>query len=363
MPNPLFTVPWEECVLQPRRDAALEGFVKRETGMPSPMTPYLAGCPWLVRAMVRLSFDHGLLVRLSSELAELIALVVSQEHSCRFCYAVSRAMMRIHGMSESRVEELEGKLGGAGLEPRQSAALAFARRMARSAPLVGAEDRERLLATGFSRDECREIAFAVSFVAFANRVATIPAIPPEGLEKLPDRWLTRLMRPLIARPPAARAARGKPTPLAAPPQGPHAQVIRAFEGSPIAPALAQVLDEAWASPILTRRCKALLFAVVAQALECRLAAAAIEPLLAAEGLAPGEIAQTLSHLDAPVLTPVERALLGFARETVWYQPAPLQRRARAVSRQLSAEQFVEAVGILALANAMCRLAAAVVNES
>ncbi len=362
MPSPLLSVPWEECLLPPRRDAALESFVKREMGVDSPATPYLAACPWLVRAMVRLSYDRGLLIRLERELADLIALVVSQEHSCRFCYAVSRAMLRIQGMSEARVEELEGRLARSELTARQNAALVFARRMSRSAPPVGAADRARLAEAGFGAEEIREIAYVVSFVAFANRVATIPAIPPQGLEKMPDRWLTRLLRPLIAKTIAAHTGPGTPVALSAAPQGPHARVIGAFDGSPIAPALSRVLDEAWTSPILTRRCKALLFAVVAQALDCRMAASAIAPLLAAEGLAQGELEKVLSHLDAPLLTPTERALLGFARETVWYQPASIQRRARALRDRISDEELTEAVGVLSLANALCRLAAAVVEE-
>lgn len=349
-------------MLPPRRDAALETFVKRETGGASPATPYLAACPWVVRAMVRLSFDRGLLVRLELQLAELITLVVSQEHSCRFCYAVSRAMLRIHGMSEARVEALEGRLSRSDFTPRENAALAFARRMSRSAPVVGARDRQSLRDAGFSSEEIREIAYVVAYGAFANRVATIPAIPPYGLETMPDRWLVRLMRPLIAKTLAAHTGPGAAIPVGATSaQGPHAALIRAFDGSPIAPALAQALAEAWASPILTRRCKALLFAVVAQALECRISAAAIGPALANEGFSSGEIARLLSHLDAPQLTPVERDLLGFARETVWYQPARIQRRARALRDQLSDEQLTEAVGVLALANALCRLAAAVVE--
>jgi AhpD family alkylhydroperoxidase len=362
MPSPLLTVPWEECVLPPRRDRALESFVKRETGVASPTTPYLAACPWLVRAMVQLSFNHGLLVRLRLELAELISLVVSQEHSCRFCYAVSRAVLRIHGMSEARVEALEGRLSRSEFTASDNAALAFARRMSRSAPLVGSEDRRRLIEAGFSPEEIREIAYVVSYTAFANRVATIPAIPPYGVEAMPDRWFIRLMRPLIAKILAAHTGHGVLMPRMDSVEGPHAVVIQAFAGSPIARALTQALAEAWGSPILTRRCKALLFGVVAQALDCRLSAAAIEPLFASEGLAPAEIAQTLSHLDAPMLTPVERMLLGFARETVWYQPGPIQRRARALRGQLSDEQFTEAVGVLALANALCRLAAAVGEE-
>lgn len=363
MPSPLLTVPWEECVLPARRDPDLESFVKRETGVASPATPYLAACPWLVRAMVRLSFDRRLLVRLELELAELIALVVSQDQSCRFCYAASRAMLRIHGMSEARVEALEAKLGGTELTARQNAALAFARRMSRSAPLVGERDRRQLAEAGFDAEEIREIAYVVAYMVLANRVATISAIPPYGLEKMPDSWLVRLMRPLISRTLAAHAGKGEPASGAAPGEGPHAIVIEAFRGSPIAPALAQALAEAWGSPILTRRCKALLFAVVAQALQCRFSAAAIGPVLRAEGLAPGEIEQVLSHLDSPALTPAERSLLGFARETVWYQPAQIQRRARSLRGKLSDEELTEAIGVLAFANALCRLASAVAADA
>lgn len=362
MPNPLLTVPWEDCVVPPLRDPGLERYVKRQMGMPSPATPYLAACPWLLRAMVELTYDHGLLSRLDSGLADLIALVVSQEHSCRFCYAVSRAVLRVRGMSEARLEELEDRLSRLDVAPGERAALAFARRMSRSTPLVGAEDRAQLAAAGFGRDERLEIAFVVAYLVFANRVATILAIPPYGLEKMPDRWLARLARPLIARILAAHTSRGEPTPMPAAPKGPHAGLIQAFAGSPIAPRLTQVLDEAWASPLLTRRCKALLFAVVGQALGCPRTAAAMTPVLVADGLPTAEIGQLLSHLHSPALTPTERALLGFARETVWYQPAGIQRRARALREELGAPPLLEAIGVLALANALCRLSAAVTDE-
>lgn len=362
MPNPLLTTPWEECVVAPHRDAGLERFVRREMGMPSPATPYLAACPWLVRAMVRLTYDHGLLARLDSELADLIALVVSQEHSCRFCYAASRAVLRVRGMSEARLEALEDRLSRLDVAPRERAALAFARRMSRSAPLIGAQDRADLAAAGFDREERLELAFVVGYLVFANRVATIPAIPPYGMEKMPDRWMMRLLRPLIARVLAAHASRGKPTPMPAAPRGPHAGLIQAFAGSPIAPRLTEVLEEAWGSPVLTRRCKALLFAVVGQALGCPRTAAAMRPVLVSAGLGEDELAQLLSHLHSPALTPTERALLGFARETVWYQPAAIQRRARALREELGAAQLLEAIGILALANALCRLSAAVTDD-
>jgi AhpD family alkylhydroperoxidase len=363
MANPLLSVPWEQCLLPARRDAELERFVRQQTGVASPLTRYLTACPWLVRGLARLSYERGLLVHLDLDLADLIALVVSQEHACRFCYAVSRALLRLRGMSESRVEALEGRLSRMELEPRQRAAVAFARRMSRSAPLVGEEDRRRLAAAGFGPEERREIAFVVGYIAFANRVATIPAIPPYGVEKMPDRWMMRLLRPMIARVLAAHMSRGTAAALPAVPVQPHADLIRAFAGSPIAARLGACLDEAWASPLLSRRCKALLFAVVAQALGCTRSASAIAPVLGAEGFPPEELARLLASLDSPQLTQAERALLGFARETVWYQPGAIQRRARALHEQLGTEPFVEALGVLSLANALCRLTAAVAQDA
>ena len=49
---------------------------------------------------------------------------------------------------------------------------------------------------------------------------------------------------------------------------------------------------------------------------------------AREGLKEATLAQVLTHLDAPELDPIERLLVPFARETIWYEPAPMQRRAR-----------------------------------
>jgi hypothetical protein len=40
----------------------------------------------------------------------------------------------------------------------------------------------------------------------------------------------------------------------------------------------------------------------------------------------------LAHQASPALDPVESVLVAFARETLWYQPAPLQRRAQSIPR-------------------------------
>ena len=44
-----------------------------------------------------------------------------------------------------------------------------------------------------------------------------------------------------------------------------------------------------------------------------------------EGLKVAALTQILTDLDAPELDPVERLLVPFARETIWYEPALVQQ--------------------------------------
>ena len=66
----------------------------------------------------------------------------------------------------------------------------------------------------------------------------------------------------------------------------------------------------------------------------------------------------LDNLSAPCLDPIEAAVVPFARETIWYRPAQIQRRARQVRAQLTRQQFIDLIGVCALGNAVCRLSAA-----
>ena len=63
----------------------------------------------------------------------------------------------------------------------------------------------------------------------------------------------------------------------------------------------------------------------------------------------------LTHLGSPELDPIEAAVVPFARETVRYRPEDIQRRARDLRAMLTEEEFLELVGVLALANGTCRL--------
>jgi alkylhydroperoxidase family enzyme len=119
----------------------------------------------------------------------------------------------------------------------------------------------------------------------------------------------------------------------------------------------------WASPHLTRRCKLLMLAVMARGLACDVCARDVSKALREEGLKEETLIQVLTHLDAPELDPVERLLVPFARETIWYEPAVIQRRARAIRDGLDSAQLLEAIGVAALANGLCRMGAMAMDSA
>src|SRR5215831_12122981 len=124
MPRVLDHVAWEACLVEPHPDHGLEAYARRKIGIPLPSIRYFAPVPWLARAVIDLHPEYGLLVHLDLKVADLLTLVVSQENSCRFCYAVQRALLWGLGMSEARIRRVEQDLS-AGLEPRTAAAIAF----------------------------------------------------------------------------------------------------------------------------------------------------------------------------------------------------------------------------------------------
>jgi alkylhydroperoxidase family enzyme len=139
--------------------------------------------------------------------------------------------------------------------------------------------------------------------------------------------------------------------------------VHAYAGTPIGAILARTLTEMWISPHLARRCKLLMLAVIARGLGCEGCAVEISGTLENEGLSPAALSHVLAHLDAPELDSTERLLLPFARETIWYQPAAIQRRARLLRDRLSGPQLLEAIGVAALGNGLCRLGATVMEPS
>jgi alkylhydroperoxidase family enzyme len=358
MANALAGVTWEACIVEPRRDRALEALARERMGVPNPSISYFASVPWLAQALLNMHPEHGLLMHLDPDIAGLVQMVVSQENSCRFCYSAVRAMMWAQGMSQERIDRTEEALArGENMPPRTLATVAFGRSQSRTGPPAAHDACTALRAAGVTDAELKEIAFAVAVTDFSNRAHTIPAIPARPLERIPEQWLMRLMRPIVGRVVRSRTRRGTATPLGQPPDFPYGHIVRAYAGSPIALALAGTLEGMWASDVLTRRCKLLILAVVARGLSCGGCAAQLAPALADEGLDGAALEHILTHLDGPELDPIERRIVPFARETLWYEPQRVQRHARALREHLSEPQLLEAIGVAALGNGLCRMGA------
>ncbi len=208
----------------------------------------------------------------------------------------------------------------------------------------------------------KEIAFAVASTDFSNRAHTIAAIPSIALERMPRQIHMRMLRPLMNRHLERHRYRGRATPLDGAPY-PYHQLVRAYAGSPIAPAMTHAIEGIWASSHLTRRCKLLMLAIVARGLDCRVCAPEIAEALHTEGLNESALSQALTHLDAPELDSTERLLVRFARDTIWFEPVTLQRQARALRDYLRVPQLLEAIGVASLANGFCRMGAMVLDDS
>jgi len=360
MDSALSHVAWESSPVEPGHDRELQAYARRRFGMPHPTVRYFVDAPWVARAVVDLHVEFGLLLKLDQRTADLIGLVVSQENSCRFCFAVVRSTLWLHGMGAERIRRVEQDFSSADLPPRTKAAMEYARAQSRQGPAGALAAWQLLRAAGYDALEAKEVAFTVALTDFSNRVHTMVAAPWRPFEQMPEQPAMRLMRPLLDRLMGRRHARGQPT--SAPPADPalpYGRLVAAFSGSPIAAALVRTLDELWASPILNRRCKLLMFAVVSRGLPCDVCEADLVRALVEEGLPPDVVQRALGQLDAPQLDATERLLLPFVRETLWYEPAVLQRRIRVLRDHLSPPQLTEAIGVAAMANALCRMTAVV----
>jgi AhpD family alkylhydroperoxidase len=347
---------WEDCLIPPRRDAELERYFKAHYGVVPPSVSFLSHSPWLVRAQAHTNYRRGQLVDLDPELADLIFLAVSQDNSCRFCYAAQRSALKILGFDEERIRRVEEAASAAETNDAESRVLDFARRLSRANPAPGAADWDALGEVGYSQNAIKEIAYIVSHTVSGNRTTTIPAIPTQAVEAFADRLVIRLLRPLIGAVLRTRIRRGEPGPLPAElREVPFAYIPLALDGLPVARSEAQFLALAWEPSALSNRAKALVFAVVARGLGSARSEREAKRLLTLEGFGEDQVEDVLAHLASPKLDPVEAAVVPFARETIRVRPAEIQRRAKKLLDTLEVEQFTDLVGVIGLANAVCRL--------
>ena len=221
--------------------------------------PRTAPVPWLSRTFAR--FPSARYQHIRSELADFIALVVSQDNSCRYCYGIQRALFKVFGYPDERIDQLERDLHTADLPPGERAALDFARKLSRANPRPGPGDVEALRRAGFDDAGIAEVAYTAAAASVMNRCATLLALPPERFESIVRRPVFRLLRPFVAR----RMRRHKPPTFPPPPRpdrGPCAKIVAALGDVARCRRAAAHRRRGLGAPVLPRRTKALVLAVV-----------------------------------------------------------------------------------------------------
>jgi alkylhydroperoxidase family enzyme len=333
----------------------LEDEAKRKLGFVPKLVSFVAASPWLPRTMldvITLKFSHA-----DPGLTRLVKVIASYENACRYCYGTARAVLRMQGWSDAEIVQLEHDVHLAQLSEDTRAVLDFVRVLTRANPRPARDRVDSLVARGYDRLAVVEIAATAAYWCLGNRIATFLAIPSEDrMEAIPDSFLGKLLRPFIRRR-LRRLYALVPAPASlGPVEVPYGGIVRALEGTPSAVACRDALAGAFASPILPRRAKALVFGVVARSLACGVCEAESRRVLVAEGVVPAVVDESLDHLASPDLDPLEGRLMRFARDTVRYRPAEVYERTRALRDEIGPARTLEAVGVAALANAVVRLA-------
>ena len=229
-----------------------------------------------------------------SHLMGISYFVASQENACRYCYGMARAIMKIAGFKEKQIQDLENEASLADGLTRQ--VVEFARKLARSNPSPARRDQEALVAAGLSEEAACEIAANVVKACFANRISTFLALPPdEALERLPDSLFGRIRGLFLGR---KFAARRVPPPAGFRNEGPCARIIEAAGRNPIAAWLRELTDGWFDSPLLPRRSRLLILAVIARQLGSQLCEQEATDGLAREGFAADDTQALLATLSA-----------------------------------------------------------------
>jgi alkylhydroperoxidase family enzyme len=332
-------IEWSQPLLAPRPNASLEADAQERLS------------PWLAKAVRALSDPH----RVSHAPFHLMGIsyfVASQENACRYCYGMARAVMKIMGFTEGQIQDLEHEANLADGVTKQ--VVEFARKLARSNPSPARKDQEALVAAGLSEEASCEIAANVAKACFSNRVATFLALPPnEAIEKLPNGLLGWIRSLLFSRKFGSRRV--------SPPseyrnEGPCARTIEAAGRNPTAVWLRALTDGWYASPLLPKRSKLLMLAVIARQLGSQLCEEEATEGLAREGFGLQEIRSLLATLSAAAMTPLEATLLRWTRETVWYEPRAIQASTRRLLGEVGESRALEALGSAATCNSLARLA-------
>lgn len=350
----LLSIDWGQPVVPVTKSEAFDDAVRAITGMgPTRSLAHLAWAPWLAELSTAPAVRPC--TSLDQEFMALAVLVGAQSHACRFCYGALVAMLRIAGIDDALLVELEQSLQGVRLPEQSRRGLEFVRRSSSVDPRHrrGLAD---LAEAGFTREQAAELTFLVGLEAFSSRLATPLALPPEALESLVSTWWGRALRPLLAFVTLRIQGRHGITPLA--PQeraGPFERLVAELGPSPAARLLRRTIDGCITSGLAELRTKALAMAVVGRAAGCRFTEEEARALCRRAAIEDGVVDEVLAHLSSAALSPFERKVVRYARQSVRYEVGDIQALTRDLADGVPPAVLVDVVGAVALANAMVRM--------
>ncbi len=145
------------------------------------------------------------------------------------------------------------------------------------------------------------------------------------------------------------------------PEAPYAAVCAGLFGLPCYAVLRRTIDSVLTASALSLQLKLLVMAVIARALDCAWAQREVASLMQEHAVDAALSESAMTHLHSDVLTERENLSLRYARESVRYTPAAIQRYSRDIRRSFGETELIELIGVIALANAICRVSVLVEN--
>ena len=322
------------CLVPRAPDPAISALARRTLGFAPTVLDYLGPCPWLAHGEI--AFHAARPIHLSSRLCELVPYAVAVDRRASHLVGSLAAFLRLAGYAREELAAIEAGPPLRGFATAEVAALEHAIEIAQG---HGSDSLGVLAGAGYSAAARTELTALAALVVFGASVADSLAVPADRIEAFERSLLAKLLRPLIRR--RIQALRGKharPDPIGT--AGTlFPRIINALAGTPLQKLARDVLEAAWQSPILPAHEKALAIATVFDTLGTTTMADEVRMLHAHEARSDRE-----------------RALRDYARVAALQRCDASHVAARLLVRSLRTDELIEAVGIVALAAAMGRIA-------
>ena len=354
MPTLINEIDWGEPILPFVEDRKWKNQVKHELGGACPdLMMIVSPSEWLRTACLR--WPRYEVQEFPQRLADIATLVCAQENACRYCYGVARAQLKLFGYSEKLINRIEKGLHLAELDEKEHTFIQFCRNLSRSSPRPPKKEHDKLIDLGYSELAVTEMAFYIANHCFVNRTATFLSCPLfNKLESLSESFLGKIFRPFIAK--KIRNTSWNNTEPLPDDISNYSGVIQSLNGLPAASVINDAMVGAFASDVLSRELKVLMFAVVARALECQFCLSESKNMANDLGIDEEEFNNALASLSSHRLNEQEAKLFTWTRETVHFETGDIQRRIRILASEIDNVVLLEAIGVASLANTIVRLA-------